>query len=268
MPEVASPSIYEIISAVSTALAAIFAAGSTWLSRKSARSAHEAVEEARLARQNEILPRFVLDKDFLDFDFQWPHAASLNGEPVYLARKHWKDADPSPPTFTLSNVGERPALELTVTFELVDHHGPLTVPVPYHQIGLTSGQSPVLQGPKPLPMINWRGADGSGGGLVLYRKQSVFLANCVPGAPRILEIPQGILGRLFLRGLQYIEGSREMTLIILVDGFTVEGDPVADQFRFNVNPFCHGPQIPLRCYGHIRELPMYPSDRDAGLAVA
>lgn len=267
------PSIYEIISSVSTAVAAIFAAGSTWLALKSTQSSREAVEEARLSRRNEVLPRFVLDKDFLDFSFHWPHSATLNGEPVYLARKHWKDVDPSSATFTLSNVGERPALELTVTFELVDHNKPLAVPQPYHQLGLTSGQAPTLQGEPSIPTLQYLNANGSegGGALPLYRKQSVFLANCVPGKPHTIEIPQGILSRLFVRGLEYVSHDpdrSDMILIVKVEGFTVDGEAVTDQFRFHVKPFCYGPSVPLHVAGHIWELPTYPSDRDALRAVA
>ncbi|MCW1986261.1 hypothetical protein J2792_000419 [Novosphingobium capsulatum] len=271
MPQSDPSSIYEIVSSISTAVAAIFAAGSTWLARKSAKSAQDAVDEARLARRNEILPRFVLDKDFLDFSFHWPHGATLNGEPVYLARKHSKDLDPSSPTFTLSNVGERPALELTVTFELVDHNKPLAVPQPYHQIGLTSGPEPTLPGEPSIPTLQYLNANGTGGGsLPLYRKQSVFLANCVPGKPNTIELPQGILSRLFVRGLEYINHDSDhsdLILIVKVEGFTVDGEAIANQFRFHVYPFCYGPSLPLRVSGHIRELPTYPSDRDALRAV-
>jgi hypothetical protein len=70
-----------------------------------AKAAKSSVEEARLARRSELAPRLVLEKEFLDFQFYWPHADSLNGEAVFLSRKHWKDNAPSQPTFVLQNFG-------------------------------------------------------------------------------------------------------------------------------------------------------------------
>ena len=56
----------EAATAIGTVLAAAFAALSAWTSKKTAKAASEAVEEARLARRNELAPRLVLEKDFLD----------------------------------------------------------------------------------------------------------------------------------------------------------------------------------------------------------
>ncbi len=100
----------DIVAALGTAAAAVFAAYGAWTSRESARAARDAVNEAKLARQLELEPKLILEKDFLDLQFVWPHKDTLNGEAVYLARKHWKDDSPSPPTFTLQNFGQSPAL--------------------------------------------------------------------------------------------------------------------------------------------------------------
>lgn len=40
-----------------------------------------------------------------------------------------------------------------------------------------------------IPLLNANGS-GGGGALPLFRKQSVFLANCVPGKPHIIELFQ------------------------------------------------------------------------------
>lgn len=102
---ITSGQIFDGIAAVATLGAAFAAAISAYVSSKSAEAAKEAVKEARLARKAELAPRLVLERDFLDFHLQWPHSNTLNGEPVFLARKHWKDKDPSPPTFSLTNHG-------------------------------------------------------------------------------------------------------------------------------------------------------------------
>lgn len=128
---------WEAIAADGTALAALFAAYSAWTSSRSARAARDAVDEARLARKEEKAPRLVLERDFLDFEFVWPHPESLNGEPVYLARKHWKDKVPSPPTFSLTNHGGGPALELEIVFDLDDPNGELFVPEMFKPLGLS-----------------------------------------------------------------------------------------------------------------------------------
>jgi hypothetical protein len=121
----------EVLSTVIAAVAAFFSAVSALISMLGVKAAQAAVEEAKLARRAELAPKLILEKDFLDFRFVWPHPDSLNGEAVFLARKHWKDNSPSPPTFSLQNFGQSPALEVTIIFELEDRNGELQVPKEY-----------------------------------------------------------------------------------------------------------------------------------------
>lgn len=93
--------LLDVLIAVSTVVAAFFAA-------VSARAAKDAVEEAKLARA-ELAPKLILEKDFLDFHFVWPHPDSLNGEAVFLARKHWKDHSPTPPNLHTSKLWTKPS---------------------------------------------------------------------------------------------------------------------------------------------------------------
>jgi hypothetical protein len=124
----------------STTAAAVAAAISTWLARKSTTAALETVKEARQARRDEILPRLILEKDFFDFSFHWPHVEGLNGGAVFLARRHWGDTSTCRPTFSLSNFGQSPALELNIIFELDDPNGDFDLTDGFNQIGIGIGE--------------------------------------------------------------------------------------------------------------------------------
>ena len=266
------PSTYEIVSSVSTAVAAAgnviavgYAVWSTRLSRRSTLAAEEAVNEARMSRQNEVLPRFTLDRNFLDFKFQWPNPDEQKMGPVCMARKSLEDAPKSPPSLRLSNVSERPALELTVSFLLIDQNEPFDIPEKFSRVGLSTCRTPIHIAGGKIPQLECRNPpDGThGSGHPLYKQESEFVPNCVPNEPRFLEIPAGVLNRLFVRGLQYNSGStdkKDMVLIVRIAGYTVEGDPISEQFRYHVNPFCYGPNLPIKVYVHFWELPMRSRD--------
>ena len=171
-------SAWEITAAVSTAAAAFFAAWSAWTSRSSAKAARDAVDEARLARKEEKAPRLVLERDFLDCEFVWPHPASLNGEPVFLARKHWKDDDPSPPTFSITNYGEGPALELEIVFDLDDPNGELVIPEMFKPLGLSVGEEEATRDALRVKVLEYRLPNGSGGGAPMMCLMAHYRDRC------------------------------------------------------------------------------------------
>jgi hypothetical protein len=252
------------VTAVSTALAALFAAFSAWTSMLGVKAAKDALEEAKLARRAELSPKLILEKDFLDFQFVWPHPDSLNGEAVFLARKHWKDNSPSPPTFSLQNFGQSPALEVTIIFELEDRNGELQVPKGYEQLGLSVTESGMSADQSPIKSLMYAKPDGSGSALPLYRKWTVDIPSCSPNQKRVVDFPIHILNTLFLRGLQQWEkmqcgaSSHDMTLTAYINSYAVDGVNYKTQFRWRIIPFHHGQTNPVMVYGHFIELPMYP----------
>ncbi len=249
---------------MATLVAAAAAAISAYISSKGAQAAQEAVREARLARKAELAPRIVLERDFLDFHFQWPHPDTLNGEPVFWARKHWKDAKPSPPTFSVTNHGGGPALELQVVFEFEDPNGDLVVPERLEAFGLSVEEEPGTDVQPSFRVLNYHSSDGRGVGLPLYQRVTTDIASCAPGQTRTIDFPQALLNRLFLRGLQQWDrkqgagGIERLVLSIRLNCHTVEGEPYSTQFRFHAFPFYHGGQKPMVVQGHFWELPMYP----------
>jgi hypothetical protein len=261
--------VLQVASAFGTLAAAGLAAWSAWSSRGSARAAEAAVEEARKARKAQLSPRLVLERDFLDFHFVWPHAATLNGEAVFLARRHGQDDNPVPPTFSLTNHGEGPAIELEITFEFDDPNGELVMPPRFTEIGLSVDEFPTLAEPATLKILQYRQPNGSGAGLPLYRRCTTDIPNCAPGQTKSVEFPQGLLNRIFLRGLQYWDrrstddAIQNMILTITTRCHTIEGDPYETQFRFRISPFWQGMQAPLVMHGHIQELPMYPKSAES-----
>lgn len=256
--------IFEGIAAFATLAAAAAAAISAYYSSKSAKTAQEAVKEAQHARKAELAPRLVLERDFLDFHFQWPHPMTLNGEPVFLARKHGKDDDPSPPTFSLTNHGGGPALELQLVFEFDDPNGELLVPERLMFLGLSVEEEEGSDVQPNFKMLNYQGQDGQSVSLPLYQRVTTDIANCAPGQTRTVEFPQALLNRLFLRGLQYwdramgLNGIEPLTLAARISCHTIEGEAYFTQFRFHAFPFYHGEQHPMVVQGHFWELPMYP----------
>jgi hypothetical protein len=252
------------ISTVSTAAASIFAAVSAWIARDSARAAEAAVEEARKARQAEVAPRLVLEKDFLDFIFQWPHPQSLNGEAVFLSRKHWKDSEPSRPTFSLRNFGESPALEVAIAFDLQDPNGELYVPPEFAALGLSVMETPATPDQHLVKMLQYSLPSGQGAGLPLYRRWTTDVPNCSPGQAREIEFPVQLLNVLFLRGLQYWSrrGTEnaicDIVLTVQLSCHAIDGAPYGTQFRFKILPFFLGQTNPLIVHGHCNEMPMYP----------
>lgn len=250
----------EVVAAVSSAVAALFAAYSALTSKRSANAAEDAVKESRLARRAELAPKLILEKEFLDFQFVWPHPDSLNGEAVFLARKHWKDNSPSPPTFSLQNFGQSPALEVTIVFELQDPNGELKVPRVYEELGLSVIELGMTADKSPIKNLKY----GSGSALPLYHKWTTDISSCSPNQKRVVEFPIHILNTLFLRGLQQWEKfqrgepSHEIILTAHIDCYAVDGVNYKTQFRWRINPFHHGQINPVMVYGHCFELPMYP----------
>lgn len=256
--------LLEILTAGSTALAAVFAAVSAWTSRRSAKAAMDTVKEARIARQVELAPKLILEKDFLDFVFMWPHPSSLNGEPVFLARKHWKDDEPTPPTFSLKNFGQSPALEVTIVLDIEDPNGDYKLPHGYENLGIqiTKDAKPIYQ--NNVEELTYRQPDGSAMGLPLYHKWTIDIPNCSPDQKRVVEFPIQLLNTLFLRGLQQwrtMQGdppNQDMILTAHLSCYAVDGTGYETQFRWKIFPFHHGETKPIKIYGHCFELPMYP----------
>lgn len=122
------------------------------------------VDEAHEARKTELAPLIVMEKRFLDFRFVWPHPAGLNGGPVFLARKHWQDKDPSQPLFAIQNFARAPVLEVTVVFDLDDNNTDLSVPAEWQAYGLSNWQFSPMAGKEGIPSLMYRRPRGDGCG--------------------------------------------------------------------------------------------------------
>lgn len=250
----------DVVTAISTAAAVLFAAISAWISLKSARAARDAVEEARLSRREELAPKLILEKKFLDFQFYWPHPQSLNGEAVFLSRKHWKDKEPTPPTFSLQNFGQSPALEVTIVWDLEDPNGEFDVPDRFQPLGLSISPGGPLPGGGTFQSLFYSKPDGSGSGLPLYRKWTTDIPSCSPGQERDVEFPVHLLNTFFLRGLQFgaTMSDKDLILTARLSCYAVDGTLHKTQFRWKVVPFHHGQTNPIVVYGHFFELPVFP----------
>lgn len=248
----------DVVAALGTAAAAVFAAYGAWTSRESARAARDAVNEAKLARQLELEPKLILEKDFLDLQFVWPHKDTLNGEAVYLARNHWKDNSPSPPAFKLQNFGQSPALEVTIEWTLETENS-FDIPLGLKAIGVeVTPAMPHDVGGGPKSQLNFRNPDGSGCGVPLYLKWTTDLANCAPGQPREVEFPTMILSSLYAKALGHGSKSIEIVLNAKLHFYSIDGSIHISQFRWKAIPFWHGQISPVMAHSHFFELPMYP----------
>jgi len=257
----------DMVAAVSTAAAAIFAAVSAWTSARSAAAASAAVDEARAARRAELAPRIVMEKCFLDLHFVWPHPDGLNGGPVFLARKHWKDNGLSPPLFTLQNFGQSPAIDVRVVFELEDSDGDLAVPIEWSAFGLSLEQ--VFSGERQgaIPSLKYSNQGGTGYSLPLYRRWSLRLPHISPGSPRELEFPRHIANRLLLRGIQRgssvaSDRGQELALWAKITCFSMDREKHEAEFRWSVLPFTYGPQSPINVHCHCHERPLLDGEDD------
>jgi hypothetical protein len=251
----------EFLTAASTAIAALFAAFSAWTSRLSAKAAQGAVKEARLARRTELAPKLILEKEFLDFIFFWPHADSLNGEAVFLARKHWKDKSPTAPTFILQNFGQSPALEVTIVWNLDDPNGEFQLPSGYERLGLSLEDGFASEEQGTIKNLVYAKRDGNGAcGLPLYRKWTTDIPSCSPGQKRVVEFPTLILNTLFLRGLQLGASASDSDIILTaeISCYAVDAVRYKSQFRWKAIPFHYGETNPIVGYGHFFELPIHP----------
>jgi hypothetical protein len=265
--------IVGVITAVSGAVAAIFAALSARGSVLSANAARDAVDEARRARRAELTPTLILEKDFLDLDFVWPHPKSLNGEAVFLARRRWKDKSSSPPTFTLQNFGRSPALEVTIIFELEDPNGDLDIPKGYEEMGLSVQDMPGAPDHGIVKCLMYAKPNGGGrAGLPLYHKYTIDVPSCSPNQARTVEFPIPILNTLFLRGLQYWErrhsdaSSHDLTLTAKISCYDVDSVNSNTQFRWRVIPFHNGQINPVVAHCNIWELSMYEKPEGSRVA--
>ena len=252
----------DLLTALSTIFAVIFAAFSAWTSMQSAKAARDSVEEARIVRRTELAPRLVMEKDFLDLQFLWPHTDSLNGEAVFLSRKHWKDKTLAPPTFTLQNFGQSPALEVTITWELDDPNGDYVAPDAYASVGISLSQAiGTLDDGTPIQSVQYSREDGSGTGLPLYRRWTTDIPSCSPGQNRTIEFPIHILNVLFLRGLQLGATANEQTKIILsarITCYSVDGERHDRIFKWQSTPFSYGQTSPVVVYSHFDEFAIHP----------
>lgn len=248
----------DVVAALGTAAAAVFAAYGAWTSRESARAARDAVNEAKLARQLELEPKLILEKDFLDLQFVWPRQDIVNGEAVYLARKHWRDESPSSPAFKLQNFGQSPALEVTIEWSLETENA-FEIPLRLKEIGIEVAPAmPCDPGNGPKNQLSFRNPGGGRYGVPLYLKWTTDLANCAPGQPREVEFPTLILSSLFAKALGHGPRSIEIVLNAKLHFYSIDGSVHISQFRWKSIPFWHGQTSPVIAHSHFFELPMYP----------
>ena len=239
------------------------AAYSASLSRRATLAALEAAQEARRARRDQILPRLILEREFFELRIQWPHRRALKNEPVLAARRDWRTQEEfSPPTFSLSNYGENPALDALLTFQLEDPNGDLQLSEAWGLLGIHSGEG--------LP------ADSAGGpglycrseekewGAALATCVTVLVPSCPPGRPRTIEFPYDLAGTIFLRGLQHLDRQlkedkiKPLILTVLVSYHTIEAERLKTQFRFKICPAARRQAIPARVVVKVDDLAMYP----------
>lgn len=254
-------SLYEIASSAGTVVAAVAGGWAAWIARDSARAARATVEEAREARRLEVLPRFTLERNFYDLHFQWPTDMDENGWPKFRARAKTDLNQSIDPSFRLENFGQGPAIEVRVIFELVDHHGDLTIPPAYAAIGLSDAH-PSMEGHRSIQLSPK--FDGCGPSIPMYRRMRIDFPHLVVGQPRDVSIPDQMFTRIVARGLQNrgVPGGKAMTLIVKVEGFTSDGELVASQFRYRVDPFAYGPTLPQDVHAHVQDLHMFDRDPD------
>jgi hypothetical protein len=247
------------ITAISTAIAAGFAAFSSFAARKSASAAESSVEEARRARIAEQTPRLVFERNFGDLFFTWPpeddHA---NGEPNFRAHKSATDKSFVRPSFSFSNFGQTPALDVHLDFELDDPNGKLAVPKGFQELGLS-----VSKRAEDLVALTYETPTGSIS-QPPARTSSIYFPHVAPGQSREVEFPHLLLNRLFLRGIQNWQRKGDfaaLTLIVQVNCSTTEGDECSTQFRFRAYPRCPLVEVPVIVLVRFDELPMYARER-------
>ena len=248
-------------------IAAVSALGATMLTAISAYFAGRAVQEASAARKEEISPRLVLEQNFEGFHFTWPGKNSSNSGPDLFARLTKDQSDFETPSFTLTNHGGGPALEVQIVFELEDPNNDLTVPKGFEQFGLSIWEEPPSEAQPAFKVLSFNDeTTRTGSGLPLYKKQTTDLSNCAPSQTRVIEFPHGLMTRLFLRGVQsmaersiHSTGILPLTLKATLTCHSIAGARYETQFRFEANMFNSGQLKPLTVYGHFRELPMYPT---------
>jgi hypothetical protein len=256
--ELNAQSALETITALSTMAAAGFAAWAAWISRSSAKAANAAVEEARKARLAANSPRLVLSPDFLDFQFQWPHPETLNGEAVFRARRHWRDTEPVPPSFSLSNFGSTPALEAEVIFTLEDPNGPATVPEIFEPIGIFI---PKRANGEPSKSLTFR-TEGGAIGIGMLRRETMYVTHCPPAEAATIPFPDGILMTLFMRGLQRgvaSQTTKPIQMSVSINAHTVDGEPYSVHCRYEMEPFWTGSTNPVMVAGRFTPLPIHPT---------
>lgn len=250
-------STLEVVTTLATAGAAGFAAWAAWIARGSAEATRAGVEEARMARQASITPRLVMSRDFLDFQFQWPHPETLNGEPVFRARRHWKDKDPIPPTFSLANYGQSPALEVEVIFDLEDPNGEISLPDQIKDLGIGI---PARPDGTPSRSLTFQLPTGSIG-LGMYRRATVYVAHCPPNESVTIGFPEALLTTLFMRALQTGTPSKAPSPIRMrttINAHTIEGANYSTEFLFEMEPFWTGSTHPVTVAGRFEEVPVFP----------
>lgn len=252
----------EILTAIGTLGSAIFAAVSAKASRDSVDTSQKLLNEAKASRDAELLPRLILEKDFFDLQFSWPHPESLNGEAVFLSRKHWQDKAPLPPKFSLTNHSQSPALEITVQFGLTDPNGALELDQEWRDKGISVEL--MACDIEKIPSLQFKTGTGTTG-LAVYRGYTLSLPNCSPGQTREVEFPVSLLARLFIRGLQNCQSAllhhpiEEIILTTKITAHTIAGATQQTQFRWRILPFSYGGEFPVRVHAHCFELPMYPT---------
>lgn len=249
----------DVVAALSTLAAAVFAAISAWTSARSAAAAKAAVDEAREARKAQLAPRIIVEKSFFDFQFIWPHPDSLSGGPSFLARKSVSDSKLSAPVFAIQNYGESPAIEVSVVFELEDNDEDLSVPADWQPFGVSNWQSTPLDGSEGHPGVLYRQPSGQALALGLSKRSSVEFPHLSPGKPREVELPLGIANRILLRGLQRGATRRpgemaDIELSAQISCHSMDDQRYSAEFRWRMDPFSYGPSHPFVVYSNCGEL--------------
>ena len=251
----------EIAAALGTLGSAVFAAVSAKASRDSADTSQKLLNEAKSSRDAELLPRLILEKDFLDLQFIWPHPGSQNGEAVFLSRKHWQDKSPSPPKFFLINHSQSPAMEITIQFGLADPNGALELDKEWRDKGISVELIPGDL--EAIPALRFK-TDSCAIGVAVYKGYTLYLPHCSPGQTREVEFPTPLLARLFIRGLQNCQSpllchpTEDIILTAKITAHTIAGSIQQTQYRWRILPFSYGGEFPVIVFGHCFELPMYP----------
>lgn len=236
----------QALAAFSSLAAALVAAYNAYLARKSASAAEQTVHEARKARQHELAPQLVVEKNFLDFTVLWKQSLD-EAKPSYSARNNNLQLV-GHPSFSLSNFGPAPALELTVAYELDDGDDDFLMPGDLVEQGITVGTIP--KDANKNPWVFYESHPGVAAGTLqpspLLCRVFETIPSCAPSQTRIITFPEPLLDRIFIRGLQRRDRSLDFggisgrdTFTIRLRYYTVEGEARETVFLFRARGYAN-----------------------------